>query len=118
MRTLVIGDIHGCLRPLEVLLEEVDPQSDDLVVTLGDYVDRGADSKGVLDRIIALGARCQCRALKGNDDLMMLAAREDAEHFSEWLKCGGKQTLGSYQAKEDWSTFAEVIPARHWRFLQ
>jgi serine/threonine protein phosphatase 1 len=118
MRTLVIGDIHGCLRALDALLEEVAPQPDDLVVTLGDYVDRGPDSKGVLDRMLELGARCRCVNLKGNHDPMMLAAREDLEHFSEWLNSGGRQTLASYRANEDLRTFAEVIPSRHWRFLQ
>lgn len=118
MRTLVIGDIHGCLRALNALLKEVDRQPDDLIVTLGDYIDRGPDSKGVLDRMLALRADCRCVNLKGNHDLMMLAAREDVEHYDEWLKSGGKQTLTSYQAKEDWRTFAEAIPTEHWRFLQ
>lgn len=118
MRALAIGDIHGCLRALEALLKEVDPQGDDLVVTLGDYVDRGPDSRGVLDRMEALRGHCRCRTLKGNHDLMMLAAREDLEHFSEWLRCGGKQTLASYHASEDWGPLSEAIPARHWRFLK
>jgi serine/threonine protein phosphatase 1 len=118
MRTLAIGDIHGCLRAFELLLEQVEPQRGDLVVTLGDYVDRGSDSKGVLDRLVALQARSRLVALKGNHDLMMLAGCEDPEHFSEWLSCGGKHTLESYQAKEDWETFDEAIPIEHWRFLQ
>lgn len=118
MRTLAIGDIHGCLRALDTLLEQVDPQSDDLVVTLGDYVDRGPDSKGVLDRMEELRARCRCLSLRGNHDLMMLAARRDSEHFDEWLKCGGKQTLVSYRAQEDREAFAEAIPERHWDFLR
>lgn len=118
MRTLAIGDIHGCLRALDALLEQVNPQRDDLVVTLGDYVDRGPDSKGVLDRLLALRPCCRFVALKGNHDLMMLAGQEDLEHFSEWLASGGKQTLESYQAKESRETFAEAVPARHWRFLQ
>src|SRR5262249_39930960 len=96
----------------------VEPQRGDLVVTLGDYVDRGPDSKGVIDRLIALRARTQLVALKGNHDLMMLAARKDEEHFREWLSCGGIQTLGSYPATNDLATFATAIPARHWRFLQ
>src|SRR5438128_1319674 len=100
MRTLAIGDIHGCLRAFDALLEEVDPQPGDVLVILGDYVDRGPDSKGVLDRMLALGERCRCLPLKGNHELMMLAGREDAEHFNEWLKSGGKQTLASYQASE------------------
>jgi len=118
MRTLAIGDIHGCLRALDALLDVVDPQPDDLVLTLGDYVDRGPDSKGVLDRILSLSARCPCIHLKGNHDLMMLAAREDVEHFSDWLQYGGKQALASYGAKEDWKTLAAAIPPRHWQFLE
>lgn len=117
MRTLAIGDIHGCLHALDTLLEEVGPQPDDVLVTVGDYVDQGPNSKGVLDRMLALAARCRIVPLKGNHDLMMLAGRESAEQFNEWVKCGGKQTLSSYHASEDWQTFAEAIPQRHWRFL-
>jgi serine/threonine protein phosphatase 1 len=72
MRTLAIGDIHGCLRAFNVLLDEVNLQPDDVLVTLGDYVDRGPNSKGVLERLLATTARCQCFPLKGNHDLMML----------------------------------------------
>lgn len=117
MRTLVIGDVHGCLRAFDALLNEVDPQPDDLLVTLGDYIDRGPNSKGVLDRMLALASRCRCLHLKGNHELMMLGGREDAEHFSEWLQSGGKRTLASYRANEDWQIFSEAIPIRHWRFL-
>ncbi|MCI0681540.1 MAG: metallophosphoesterase [Gemmataceae bacterium] len=128
MRTLAIGDIHGCLTALDLLLEQVQPQPDDLIVTLGDYVDRGPDSKGVLDRLLALRPRCRMVTLKGNHDLMMLAARDDLEHFHDWLSCGGKQTLESYRVEShrvesyrsgvDWETFAPSIPERHWRFLE
>jgi serine/threonine protein phosphatase 1 len=118
MRTLAIGDIHGCLRAFDLLLEQVDPKRGNVVITLGDYVDRGSDSKGVLDRLVALRARCRLVALKGNHDLMMLAARKDQDHFNEWLACGGKQTLESYRARDDWQTFAQAIPEQHWRFLQ
>ncbi len=41
MRVLAIGDIHGCLDPLDDLLKWITPAQDDLVITLGDYVDRG-----------------------------------------------------------------------------
>src|SRR5437763_1413232 len=109
MRTLAIGDIHGCLRALDALLEEISPQRDDLIVTLGDYVDRGPDSKGVLDRILAMRREYRWVNLKGNHDIMMLGAREDLEHFNEWVKCGGKQTLESFGAGEDLATFAEEI---------
>jgi serine/threonine protein phosphatase 1 len=118
MRTLAIGDIHGCSRALDVLLEQIAPQPDELVVIVGDYVDRGPDSKGVLERMLALQRHCRCVALKGNHDLMMLTAREDEEHFAEWLACGGKQTLDSYRAKVNCETLADAIPAQHWHFLE
>jgi serine/threonine protein phosphatase 1 len=118
MRTFAIGDIHGCLRAFDALLEQIAPQRGDLVVTLGDYVDRGSDSKGVLDRLVALRSQCQLVPLKGNHDLMMLAGREDEAHFTEWLGCGGKQTLLSYNAPEDWQAFSTAIPPTHWHFLQ
>jgi serine/threonine protein phosphatase 1 len=118
MRTLAIGDIHGCLTALDALLDVVEPQPDDLVVTLGDYVDRGPDSKGVLDRLIELHGRCRLVALKGNHELMMLAACVDLDHFREWLACGGTQALASYGAAREFETFAQHVPAEHWRFLE
>jgi serine/threonine protein phosphatase 1 len=117
MRTLAIGDIHGCLQALDTLLREVGLQPDDVLITLGDYLDRGPDSKGVLDRLISLGACCACLHLKGNHDLMLLEAREDREKFNDWLESGGKQTLESYHTREDWQTFHEAIPGEHWQFL-
>ncbi len=117
MRILAIGDIHGCLRALDGLLQEVDPQPGDQLVMLGDYVDRGPDSKGVLERLLALKRRCRCLTLKGNHELMMLGGRDDPVHFHQWLYCGGEQTLASYQPNTDFGTFAEIIPEGHWRFL-
>jgi serine/threonine protein phosphatase 1 len=118
VRTLAIGDIHGCLRALDSLLQEVDLQRDDRIVTLGDYIDRGPNSKGVLDRIIELQGRCFLSPLRGNHDLMMHSARDGPDRFAEWLKMGGAQTLTSYGAKESLESFAEAIPTRHWSFLE
>ena len=53
-RTLAIGDVHGCLTALDTLLGFVRPGPTDQLVFLGDYIDRGPDSKGVLDRLIEL----------------------------------------------------------------
>src|SRR5207247_1264147 len=52
MRVLAIGDIHGCLRALDGILDMVRPQPDDVVVALGDYADRGPDSRGSIDRLL------------------------------------------------------------------
>ncbi|MBI3823171.1 MAG: serine/threonine protein phosphatase [Planctomycetes bacterium] len=118
MRTLAIGDIHGCLRAFDLLLDLIQPQPDDLVVTLGDYVDRGPDCKGVIDRLIELQGRCKHVALKGNHDFMMLEARGSPAAFQEWFLVGGKQTLESYGADPRWDLFADAVPAAHWRFLE
>ena len=58
-RIIAIGDIHGCAAALEGLLEMIEPTSQDLIVTLGDYVDRGPQSKQVIDRLIRLQGECQ-----------------------------------------------------------
>ena len=53
MRTLAIGDIHGCSRALRALLDAVGPTPEDRIVTLGDYIDRGPDSYAVIDQLLA-----------------------------------------------------------------
>jgi serine/threonine protein phosphatase 1 len=127
MRLLAIGDIHGCLRAFTTLLDAVEPQSDDRIITLGDYVDRGPDSRGVLDRLIALHATGRLVALRGNHDVLLLEAR----HYPDplWFACGGVETLLSYGATkrqidelsdgvEGWEDVLARIPRRHWQFLE
>ena len=53
-RTLVFGDIHGCLGQFEALLESIAPASGDRLVLLGDLIDRGPASAGVIKRVLAL----------------------------------------------------------------
>lgn len=116
-RTLAIGDIHGCLHAFDSLLALIDLQPDDVLVTLGDYVDRGPDSKGVLSRLLELKKRCGLVPLKGNHDLMMLAACEDQQHFNEWMSCGGRKTVESYGPCSDPPTLLNLVPVGHWQFL-
>lgn len=112
MRQFAIGDIHGCSLALVRLDEELRFRSDDTVVTLGDYVDRGPDSRGVIEYLIQLRTRCNLITLRGNHEIMMLQARADRSVLPEWLACGGDKTLDSYKAK----TFDDV-PEAHWDFL-
>lgn len=119
MRVLAIGDVHGCSHLLDDLLAWVAPAPGDTVVTLGDYVDRGPDSRGVLDRLITMkreGRRLVC--LRGNHEVMMLAARGgDRGATADWLGCGGLQTLGSYGAAPGRTGTLADVPAAHWDFL-
>src|SRR5689334_9025432 len=96
MRYLAIGDIHGYSDVLRRLLEMVRPKAKDEIITLGDYVDRGPDSRGVLDTMIELSRTNRLTALRGNHDYMMQEARKGADYLSGWLACGGGETLQSY----------------------
>lgn len=117
MRLYAIADTHGCLDELQALMAFVNPAPEDILVCLGDYIDRGPDSKGVLDWLVREGGRRNLVALRGNHEEMMLAARNSVDSLDLWLSCGGLVTLASYgvTADEDWS---RVIPPEHWAFLE
>jgi serine/threonine protein phosphatase 1 len=118
MRTLAIGDIHGCSRALAALLDAADPEPDDRLITLGDYVDRGPDSRGVLELLSRLHAVGRLVALRGNHDVMMIEARLGGESLKTWLACGGGPTLASYGITKHKLAALDAIPERHWRFLE
>jgi serine/threonine protein phosphatase 1 len=111
-RTIAIGDIHGCPLALEAILRAIELQADDTIVGIGDYVDRGPDSRGVLDRLLRLRSECRLVPLMGNHELMLLDALERGVAESGWLVCGGKETLLSYGGR------LENIPAEHVEFLR
>lgn len=129
-RIYAIGDIHGCRRELDSLLEKIfdeDTGSAELrLVFLGDYVDRGPNSAGVLDRLIALKAeRPNTIFLKGNHELAMLNFIASPEDMPEWLDWGGEDTIKSYGVSdvlgravlEIGLELREKMPASHIRFL-
>lgn len=116
MRILAIGDIHGCSHAFDRLLTQVVPTADDLLITLGDYVDRGPDSFGVIERLIRLHRELRLVPLKGNHEVMMLAARRGYGLF-DWLACGGRQTLASYSILGDEGKLVD-LPEEHWNFLE
>ena len=119
MRVLAIGDIHGCLGPLDDLLAWVAPAADDVLVTLGDYVDRGPDTRGVLDRLIGLKKARPVICLRGNHEIMMLEAwRGGRSEKKMWLGVGGVQALGSYGGAPGKTGTFEDVPPEHWHFLQ
>ncbi len=91
---IAIGDIHGCLEPLQRLIERLPPAEP--LVFLGDYVDRGPQSAGVVAYLRALARQRPCRFLMGNHEQMMLRATVEAQAISLWLYNGGTPTLVSY----------------------
>ena len=111
---IAIGDIHGCHRALQTMLDVVQPCADDLVVTLGDYVDRGPDSKAVVDTLLEFKKTHNLIHLMGNHEIQMIRAMEASHHRERFLSglCGGMDTLRSYGCS------LQEIPEDHWAFIK
>ncbi len=112
-RVIAIGDIHGYSAALAALLEAINPQPDDTLVPLGDYCDRGPDTRGVIDQLLALSKRCHLIPILGNHDEMLLEVRQCADRFNDWLSFGGATTLFSYDVM-----VPEEISQEHLDFLE
>ena len=113
----VIGDIHGCLLELELLLEQI-PRKDKLVF-LGDYIDRGPESAGVVDRLLKEKERSIF--IKGNHETMFLSYFKSPANEripdSAFIMNGGEITLHSYGLKRGDQDFKK-IPTIHRKFYQ
>ena len=101
-RWYVIGDVHGrkdLLEALKVAIEDDDAEAgkaDTTVVFLGDLVDRGPDSAGVIKLARKWGKERKVRYLAGNHEEMFLQSFEDREVLRHFLKHGGRETVLSY----------------------
>jgi serine/threonine protein phosphatase 1 len=134
-----VGDVHGRLDVLGPLLHDivrdaVETGGDEpaLLVFLGDYVDRGPDSKGVVDLILEMQAveRFEVRALKGNHEEALLGFLDDPAFGAAWLEHGGGATLVSYGVQppaqrtdvEAWTrardALRDLLPSDHRRFYE
>lgn len=114
MRTWVIPDVHGCLITLRTLVEDlIVLRKDDEVIFLGDVIDRGPSSKGVIDYIIHLGASgIKTTVIKGNhEEYMAKVFREEQSKsrvrrmlglksvsYKDWMVYGGQETMKSFNA--------------------
>lgn len=95
-RLIGISDIHGEYEKLCRVLEKVSPQKDDTIVFMGDYIDRGAKSREVVDKIIEMQNVCSCVYLIGSHEYALLhASTDDYYHYLFW-NYGGDRTADSY----------------------
>ncbi len=107
-RIFAIGDIHGCNQTFRtLLLDEIRIKKSDKIYCLGDYIDRGPDSKGVIDFILELRkSGYQIYTLRGNHEELMMMSSESAENFELWDLNGGAATLKSFHAK----SYSDIDP--------
>jgi len=145
-RIYAIGDVHGCLSHLKALLHniteddasrtlsestfaenEAPPLKEKRLIFLGDYVDRGPDSKGVIEELVTLQKRSPGNVfLKGNHEAALLDFIANPQRHGEWLHWGGAETLESYGLTHVWSReetdlaaeFSRKIPTTHRAFLE
>lgn len=132
LRVYAIGDVHGCAERLHALHLEIArdlaarPVAEAQLVHLGDYVDRGPDSAGVVELLLRPfpqqdgGARPLVVNLMGNHEDMMLTSLADAGAASHWLANGGDASLESWGVPlraraHEW---AALVPPRHLAWLR
>ena len=137
-RIYAIGDIHGRLDLLDQLLhmirlddEEQDPAERRTLIFLGDYIDRGEHSRGVIDRLLTgLPDGFESICLKGNHEEILLLSLADPLTIPMWLANGGGPTLHSYgitrpddaglpfRPHHISAALAEALPTRHLEFCR
>lgn len=126
MQQFVIGDIHGCMDELTALVRELPLQSGDTLVFLGDYVDRGPNSRGVIDFILDLHGQgeYEIHCLKGNhEDMLLSFVGLGGNHGDMFLFNGGVTTLKSYgvnaigSPSADGARFLHALPEPHRNFF-
>ena len=133
-RVYVIGDIHGRLDLLEQLIRKIDldlkqaPAVEAITVTLGDYIDRGPNSRGVLERLVHNPFPTPYVPLKGNHEELFENFFDDPSLGSKWRHLGGLETLHSYGVpvsllmlgkgfREAADLLRETVPKTHLEFL-
>lgn len=116
MRLLAIGDIHGCAAALETLLDHIELRPGDTVITLGDYINKGPDSRAVLDILIKLYNQDLLIPLTGNHELKLVEAKQKGRVQVGSKVLVDRKTLTSYGIRS--SKDLSCIPEAHWQFMQ
>lgn len=111
-RILAIGDIHGCNTALDTLLGQIQVQTEDTLVVLGDVIDRGPGTRQVIERLLELRDQCTLHFIRGNHEQMLLGVLDGEYDISRWLAFGGQEVLDSYDCSID------DLPVRHIEFLR
>ncbi len=124
-----IGDIHGYNDKLCELLNRLEPREDDTVVFIGDYIDRGPDSAGVVETIFNLRETTNCICLRGNHEEMMMGTRAyhdpgwnegiPPDESMVWAANGGPGTIASYKERfpaPPNARWFDCVPQSHWDF--
>ncbi len=103
-RIIAIGDIHGCVSTFRwMLFEELKIQQQDEIYCVGDYIDRGMDSKGVIDILLLLREQgYQIHTLRGNHEQMMMESIQSYDKSDLWIQNGGDSTLESFGINSYW----------------
>lgn len=131
LRVYAVGDVHGRLDLLTALQSAIDedmdahPGPDCIEIYLGDYVDRGPQSAGVLDALMERGRTRRTVFLSGNHESVMLDALVSQEAFSRWLRMGGLETVLSYVMPQPgldegqlWLAWRNAMQPEHVAFLR
>lgn len=114
----VISDIHGHYDKLIQLIKIINPQPDTKFVFLGDYIDRGPDSKKVIEFLLDFEKHYSCIFLMGNHEEMLLTASKYNPDSTCWSLNGGITTMCSYQPPtKNYKFDFNGIPETHWKFF-
>lgn len=117
-RVYAVGDVHGCRAPFEALIAGIEaddaarPGADTTVILLGDLVDRGPDSAGVLALARDWQARRRVRILTGNHEEMFLESFENPDILREFLRHGGRETVLSFGIDPEAYSRADLTETR------
>jgi serine/threonine protein phosphatase 1 len=117
MRLFAIGDIHGCATALDVILAAIGLRSGDKVIGLGDYINKGPETKQVLDKLIQLFDQGFLIPLWGNHELKLLEAGRLKQTQTATDTLVDVHTLDSYSSADNVGSLG-CIPDAHWRFVQ